>query len=87
MRNKRDGDRICFHNRGVTTKLKKHFNALKLSERERNSALVMEDEAGVFWCEYGGAAERVFHESTDCTENIFEIIVRKTADNDYRNIK
>ena len=47
----------------------------------------MEDEAGVFWCEYGGAAERVFPESTDCTENIFEIIVRKTADNDYRNIK
>ncbi|MBP0956949.1 MAG: tRNA lysidine(34) synthetase TilS [Oscillospiraceae bacterium] len=93
LRNKRDGDRICFHNRGVTTKLKKHFNALKLSERERNSALVMEDEMGIFWCEYGGAAERVFPESiafsqsTSCSENIFEISVRKTADNDYRDYK
>lgn len=87
LRNKRDGDRICFHNRGLTTKLKKHFNALKLSERERNSALVMEDEAGIFWCEYGGAAERVFPESSAFSENIFEISVRKTADNDYPDFK
>ncbi|MGN0638282.1 MAG: tRNA lysidine(34) synthetase TilS [Huintestinicola sp.] len=87
LRNKRDGDRICFHNRGVTTKLKKHFNALKLSDNERNSALVMEDEVGVFWCEYGGAAERVFPESSESPENIFEISVRKTADNDYRDYK
>lgn len=93
LRNKRDGDRICFHNRGITTKLKKHFNALKLSEKERNAALVLEDEMGVFWCEYGGAAERVFPESsvfsenTCCPENIFEISVRKTADNDYRSFK
>lgn len=93
LRNKRDGDKICFHNKGFTTKLKKHFNSLKLSEQERNAALVMEDEAGIFWCEYGGAAERVypesidFSESTYCPENIFEISVRKTADNDYRNFK
>lgn len=86
LRNKRDGDWIRFHKKDFTTKLKKHFNALKLSEREREAALVMEDEAGVFWCEYGGAAERVF---PDCAgdENIFEISVRKTADNDYRNNK
>ncbi|MCI7766696.1 MAG: tRNA lysidine(34) synthetase TilS [Oscillospiraceae bacterium] len=84
LRNKRDGDRIRFYNRGITTKLKKHFNALKLSDPERLSALVMEDDAGIFWCEYGGAADRVFPDPDD-TENIFEIIVRKTADNDYRN--
>ena len=93
LRNKRDGDKICFHGRNVTTKLKKHFNALKLSEAERSSALVMEDELGVFWCEYGGAAERVYPEgnalpeSICCPENIFEISVRKTAHNDYRNHK
>lgn len=82
VRNKRDGDKICFHGRGVTTKLKKHFNALKLSENERQTALVMEDELGIFWCEYGGAAERVFPENTDSTENIIDITVRKTAEND-----
>ena len=85
VRNKRDGDKICFHGRGVTTKLKKHFNALKLSETQRQSALVMEDELGIFWCEYGGAAERVFPENTDSTENIIDITVRKTAENGKRN--
>lgn len=87
LRNKRDGDCIRFHKRDFTTKLKKHFNALKLSETERDAALVLEDEMGVFWCEYGGAAERVYPENTVCAENIFEISVRKTADNDYRDHK
>ena len=87
LRNKRDGDSIRFNNRGVTTKLKKHFNSLKLSETERQNALVLEDEAGLIWCEYGGAAERVFPQSPDSTDNIYEIIVRKTADNDYRSYK
>ncbi|MBQ5333737.1 MAG: tRNA lysidine(34) synthetase TilS [Oscillospiraceae bacterium] len=87
LRNKRDGDCIRFNNRGVTTKLKKHFNSLKLSKHERLSALVMEDEQGLIWCEYGGAAERVSpHPFTD-NNRIVEILVRKTADNDYRNYK
>lgn len=85
VRNKRDGDKICFHGRGVTTKLKKHFNALKLSENERQSALVMEDELGIFWCEYGGAAERVFPTASDSTHKIIDITVRKTAENGKRN--
>lgn len=87
VRNKQDGDKISFHGRGVTTKLKKHFNALKLSEAERRSALVMEDELGIFWCEYGGAAERVFPRMSDSAENIIDITIRKTADNDRSNFK
>lgn len=85
VRNKRSGDKIRFHGRGVTTKLKKHFNALKLSETERQSALVMEDELGIFWCEYGGAAERVFPAVTDSTGKTIDITVRKTAENGKRN--
>ena len=85
IRNKHDGDKICFHGRGVTTKLKKHFNALKLSEAERQAALVMEDELGIFWCEYGGAAERVFPKASDSTDKIIDITVRKTAENGKRN--
>lgn len=87
LRNKRNGDKIRFNDRGVTTKLKKHFNALKLSVQERNTALVMEDEAGIFWCEYGGAAERVYPDTCTDNDNIVEISVRKTADNDYRDHK
>ena len=85
VRNKHDGDKICFHGRGVTTKLKKHFNALKLSETQRQSAIVMEDELGIFWCEYGGAAERVFPTASDSTNKIIDITVRKTAENGKRN--
>ena len=76
LRNKRDGDKIRFPKRGVTTKLKKHFNALGLSEKERKTALVMEDEAGIFWCEYGGVCERVCPDSTS-DGNISEIIIKK----------
>ena len=59
LRNKRDGDKIMFAGRNFETRLKKLYNSLGLSHNERRTALVMEDEDGIIWSEYGGAADRV----------------------------
>ena len=58
LRCKRDGDKIRFAGREHTTKLKKLYNSLGLSVNDRAAALVIEDEEGIIWSEYGGAAER-----------------------------
>ncbi len=73
IRNKRDGDSIRFAKREHTTKLKKHYNALGLTPAQRACALVIEDEQGIIWSEYGGAAQRVFPD--DDTQDIIEITV------------
>ncbi|MGN0666016.1 MAG: tRNA lysidine(34) synthetase TilS [Huintestinicola sp.] len=59
LRTKRDGDMIQLKGRGFRTKLKKYYSGLGLSPEERRSALVMEDETGLIWSEYGGVAERI----------------------------
>ena len=59
LRNKRDGDRINLIGRSFETRLKKLYNSLGLGMNERHTALVMEDEDGLIWSEYGGAADRV----------------------------
>ncbi|MBR4224736.1 MAG: tRNA lysidine(34) synthetase TilS, partial [Oscillospiraceae bacterium] len=58
LRNKRDGDRIQLAGRGHVTRLKKFYNSLGLTYEQRASALVIEDDLGLIWSEYGGAAER-----------------------------
>ncbi|MDE6593858.1 MAG: tRNA lysidine(34) synthetase TilS [Oscillospiraceae bacterium] len=59
IRPKRDGDSCRFKGKDFTTRLKKLYNGMKLPLEERSRALVMEDEEGIIWSEYGGAAERV----------------------------
>ena len=59
LRNKRDGDRINLAGRQFETRLKKLYNSLGLSYNERRTALVIEDDDGIIWSEYGGAADRV----------------------------
>ena len=58
IRSKRDGDGYIMRGRQHTTRLKKLYNGMKLSENDRACSLVMEDGVGVIWSEYGGAAER-----------------------------
>lgn len=58
LRNKRDGDRIQLAGRDFTTRLKKLYNSIGLSRFRRSAALVIEDEAGLVWSEYGGVSER-----------------------------
>ena len=77
LRNKQDGDSIRFARRGHTTKLKKLYNSLKLTDEERQSALVMEDDEGIFWSEYGGASDRVSPDKNETSENLYIISVRR----------
>lgn len=78
VRNKRDGDSMILKGRDFHTKLKKLYNAMKLSADERMTALVMEDDEGLIWSEYGGACDRVSPSAGDRPEDIFEItIVRR----------
>ncbi|MGN1090462.1 MAG: tRNA lysidine(34) synthetase TilS [Huintestinicola sp.] len=66
IRNKRDGDCIMLRGRDFHVKLKKLFNSMKLSREMRECALVIEDEGGLVWSEYGGASERAaLHEGDD----------------------
>ncbi|MCR5807749.1 MAG: tRNA lysidine(34) synthetase TilS [Oscillospiraceae bacterium] len=59
LRNRREGDRIAFAGRGFHKSVRKYFNELKLTERERRTALFLEDSTGIIWSEYGGIAEGV----------------------------
>ena len=68
LRNKQDGDSIRFARRDHTTKLKKLYNSLKLTDEERRSALVMED---------GGASDRVSPDKNETSENLYIISVRR----------
>lgn len=77
LRNKQDGDSIRFARRDHTTKLKKLYNSLKLTDEERQSALVMEDDEGIFWSEYGGASDRVSPDKNETSENLYIISVRR----------
>lgn len=78
IRNKRDGDSIVLSGRNFSTKLKKLYNSMKLPLNERHSALVIEDEGGIIWSEYGGVSERTAAKDGDSREDIFEIsIVRR----------
>lgn len=77
LRNKQNGDSIRFARREHTTKLKKLYNSLGLSEEERQSALVMEDDMGIFWSEYGGVSDRAAPDKNDNSENLYIISVRR----------
>lgn len=77
LRNKQDGDSIRLARRDHTTKLKKLYNSLKLTDEERQSALVMEDDEGIFWSEYGGASDRVSPDKNETSENLYIISVRR----------
>lgn len=82
LRNKRDGDSIRLARRDCTTKLKKLYNSLKLPQNERQTALVMEDEEGIIWSEYGGVCGRVCPENggSGCNSaNICKITVRRRS--------
>lgn len=59
LRNKRDGDKIILKGREHSTRLKKLYNSMQLTAEQRASALVLEDEQGIIWSEYGGVCERV----------------------------
>ena len=79
LRNKRDGDCIALAGRGFTTKLKKLYNSMKIPPEERRRALVIADDKGILWSEYGGAAERAApKDGTDSA--VYEIIVRRLND-------
>lgn len=77
LRNKHDGDKIVLAGRDFSTKLKKLYNSLKLPEESRRTALVMEDEGGLIWSEYGGVSQRVKACAGDSREDIFKITVRR----------
>ena len=82
LRNKRDGDSIRLAHHDCTTKLKKLYNSLKLPLSERQTALVMEDEEGLIWSEYGGVCGRVCPENggSGCGyANICKITVRRRS--------
>jgi len=77
LRNKQNGDSIRFAHREHTTRLKKLYNSLGLSEEERQTALVMEDDMGIFWSEYGGTSERTAADKDTALENAVIISVRR----------
>ncbi|MCM1579473.1 MAG: tRNA lysidine(34) synthetase TilS [Ruminococcus sp.] len=58
IRPKRDGDSCRFKGKNFTARLKKLYNGMKIPIEERRRALVMEDDEGIIWSEYGGVAER-----------------------------
>ena len=59
LRNRREGDRIAFAGRGFHKSVRKYFNELRLSDKERRTALFLEDSTGLIWSEFGGIAEGV----------------------------
>ncbi len=75
VRNKRSGDRIVLKGRDFSTKLKKLYNAMKLESNERLAALVIEDDAGLVWSEYGGVSDRACVRNGDDPGDVFEITV------------
>ncbi|MBQ5331400.1 MAG: tRNA lysidine(34) synthetase TilS [Oscillospiraceae bacterium] len=59
IRTKTEGDKITLAGRDFRTSLKKLYNSLGLSASERKSALVLADENGLIWSEYGGVSDKV----------------------------
>ncbi len=77
LRNKRDGDRITPAGRDFNVRLKKLYNNMKVPVEKRGTALVIEDNGGIIWSEYGGASERVVPKKGSDLHNIFVISVEE----------
>lgn len=82
LRTKHDGDNIRFAGKNFSTKLKKLYNEMKLTPAERAAALVIEDEGGIIWSEYGGVSERVCVQKGDSISDIYEVRATLLTDPD-----
>lgn len=58
LRNKQDGDRFEPSGKPYTVRLKKLFSSMKIPVSQRQTALVIEDDKGIIWSEYGGVSKR-----------------------------
>ncbi|MGI5856459.1 MAG: tRNA lysidine(34) synthetase TilS [Candidatus Merdivicinus sp.] len=58
FRNRLPGDRIGFAGRDGSRLLKKLYSEMGLTPRQRGSAWILADEAGVLWAEYAGLSRR-----------------------------
>lgn len=79
LRNRQPGDAITLPGRNCTKTLKKLFNEMKLSARQRDSALILADEKGILWVEGVGCDKRC--QPTDSTGQVLQIEITEDANN------
>jgi len=75
IRLRKGSDSVILKGRDFHTRLKKLDSSLGLTLSQRRQAIVLEDDNGVFWAEYVGAAARVACNENDPPEKIYEIKV------------
>lgn len=78
IRNRRNGDKFCQAGRGVTKKVKKLFNELKIPEGKRNSIVMLAEGNKVLWIDGIGICEEC--KVSDSTKHV--AVIRRENTND-----
>lgn len=71
IRNRHEGDKVRFLNRGMTKTLKKLFNEFKIPVSNRSKIAILSDDCGIVWMEHFGVTARC--KPTEKTERYLKI--------------